>query len=499
MRRVLSVWCPNWATERLPGAAGSERPEPVATAETVCGTRVVACACPRAQAKGVSAGQKLTDARAVCPELVVHEADPASDAAALRRLAAWCERYTPLAAPDQPDGLWLDITGCAHLWGNEHSLVENLVARLARIGHLSRAAVAGTPGAAWALARMGSELCLAGPADSAELPEVLANLPVAALRLDTRTVSDLRRVGLRTVGQVAQTPRAALSARFGPAPVLRLDQMTGRVAEPVAWLCPFMPWEERLAFAEPVLTPDDLQRVLLLLTERLCARLLAAEQGGRRFKAEFFRVDGERPALSVSTALPVREPAYLHKLLAAKLETVDPGFGIEMARLSANCTAVLRITQRELAGAGNGQLAAVLDQVANRSTPRHVWRTAPGGSHVPEHAAVRVPPHATPRWAGEGLERPLRLMRPEPIEVTALLPDHPPVQFVWRGVRRRVRAATGPERIAREWWRARPGGERPETDMVRDYYRLEDAEGARFWVFRAGLSSGRWFLHGVFG
>ena len=462
--------------------------------------RVVACACPLAQAKGVAPGQRLTSARAVCPELLVHEADPAGDATALRKLAATCERYTPLAAPDEPDGLWLDITGCAHLWGSEQALARNLAARLAHRGHRSRVAVAGTPGAAWALTRTGSELCLPGVDDPACLPEELARLPVAALRLDARTASDLRRVGLRTVGQVARLPRAGLSARFGPTPVLRLDQMTGRMTEPIAWPCPPVPWEERLAFAEPVLAPEDLQRVLLLLAERLCARLLAAEQGGRRFTAEFFRVDGARPALSVSTSLPVREPAYLHKLLAAKLDTVDPGFGIEVARLSTDRTAPLRAVQTEFAGdTVDGQLAAVLDRVVNHSQPRHVWRTAPGRSHVPERASVRVPPTETPRWPAESLERPFRLMRPEPIEVLALLPDHPPAQFVWRGVRHRVRAATGPERIAREWWRGAFGGERPETDRVRDYYRLEDAEGARFWVFRAGLSSGRWFLHGVFG
>ena len=442
----------------------------------------------------------MTDARAVCPELLVHEADRAGDAAALRKLAAWCERYTPLAAPDEPDGLWLDITGCAHLWGGEQKLAENITSRLARVGHRSRAAVAGTPGAAWALARMGSKPCLTESDSSECVPKVLADLPVAALRLDTRVVVDLRRVGLRTVGQVARLPRAELALRFGPILVLRLDQMVGQVVEQIAWPRPLVPWEERLAFVEPVLTLEDLQLVLLRLAECLCARLLAAEQGGRRFTAEFFRVDGERPVLAISTSLPIREPAYLCKLLIAKLDKVDPGFGIEVVRLSADQVAVLSTMQTDLTGGtAGGRLTAVLDRVINHSTPRHVWRMAPGGSHVPERAVVRVPPTDTPHWAGTSLDRPLRLLRPEPIEVMALLPDHPPAQFVWRGVCRRVRATTGPERIAQEWWHARPDGKRPETDRVRDYYRLEDTEGARFWVFRAGLSSGRWFLHGVFG
>lgn len=498
MRRVLSVWCPYWPTERLAGRSESERPEPVVTAETVRGVRLVASACPRAQAQGVQAAQKLADARAVCPNLVAHEADPAGDAAALARLAVWCERYTPLSAMDAPDGVWLDITGCAHLWGGEKRLLDDLVTRLAQVGHRSQAAVAGTPGAAWALARV------PGAPQSAGLEaEVLADLPVAALRLDPCLVADLRRVGLRTVGEMARLPRGELSTRFGPMPVLRLDQAMGRVAETIAWPRPLAPWEERLAFAEPILTPEDLQRVLAALAESLCAQLRAQEHGGRRFTAEFFRVDGQRPALVVSTALPTREPSYLYKLLAAKLDTLDPGFGVEVVRLSADWVASLPPAQPGLANnREGGRLPAVLDQLVNRSSPGRVWRTAPYGSHVPERAAVQVLPMTSPTWTDGMLERPLRLMsRPEPIEAIALTPDHPPIRFVWRGVARHIRAAAGPERIAREWWRARlpdDSDDRPETDRVRDYYRVEDSEGARFWVYRAGLSPGRWFLHGIF-
>ena len=477
------------------------------TADTVRGVRLVAAACPRAQAAGVEAGQKLSDARAVCPVLTVHEADPAGDEAALVRLARWCERYSPLAAADAPDGLWLDITGCAHLWGGEAALAEDLCARLARAGHRSQAAVADTPGAAWALARvMGPGVRIV------QGPEVLDALPIAILRLEPRTVGELRRVGLRTVGEMARLGRGELSARFGPAPVLRLDQATGRVAEQIAWPRAPAAWEERLALAEPIQTPDDLWRALDLLTERLCVRLRAEGQGGRLFTAEFFRVDGERPAVTVATALPTREAPYLHKLLAAKLDTVDPGFGVEVVRLVADRLARLPPTQGEMAGPGGeeaGRLMTVLDRVINRSGPERVWRSAPQGSHVPERAAVRAAVMNAPAWPDEdepeGSDpdgRPLRLMaRPEPIDAMAVMPDEPPLRFTWRGASHRVRAATGPERIAREWWRVGlPDGEaRPEADRVRDYYRVEDTEGARFWVFRAGMAPGRWFLHGVFG
>ena len=460
--------------------------------------RLLASVCPQAEAAGVHVGQKLADARAICPTLAVHDADPGGDAEALARLARWCERYTPLAAPDEPDGLWLDLTGCAHLWaGGEQALVEDLIVRMARAGHACRAAVAGTPGAAWALARMpgGREPVLPPGQERAGLE----GLPVAALRLEARTVAALRRVGLRTVGQMAQMPRGELSSRFGALPVLRLDQALGHVAEVIAWPHPPRPWEEWQAFAEPILTAEDLQRAMALLAERLCARLRAGESGGERFTAEFARVDGERPAITVGTAMPVRDPVYLLKLLAAKLDTLDPGFGVEVVRLSADQVAPLVGVQAGLMGGEEAsRLPAIVDQVANRLGPARVWCTAPQDSHVPERAVVRTGPLTAPRWEGT-LERPLRLMRrPEPIEVTAPVPDDPPLQFRWRGVLHRVRAATGPERIAREWWRAAED-DRPEPDRVRDYYRVEDSAGARFWMFRVGIGSPKWFLHGVFG
>ena len=427
-----------------------------------------------------------------------------ADAAALLKVAAWCERYTPMVAVDTPDGLWLDVTGCL---GTEAELVEDLTARLQRNGIGCRMAIASTSGAAWALARadtQGGKIVLPPRQEMA----ALADLPLASLRLKADTVSGLRRLGLRTVRELVRIPRAEITARFGSAPVLRLDQALGLAKEALEWLHPLPAWSERMVFAEPIFTPEDLALALSRLSQRLCERLARQEKGGKRFTARFFRVDNTVAEISVATALPVHDADYLGKLLREKLESVDPGFGIEATVLEAETVAPLRLRQVRLADPAtddSGRLSVIVDTLTNRTSPQQIWRVAPFASHVPEHAVRRVPPLVDrPSWTADpSIPRPIRLLqRPEAIEATAPVPDEPPIQFRWRGALHRVRAAAGPERISAEWWRNRREHNRPETDLVRDYYRVEDSEGARFWIFRAGLHGGewrpRWYLHGLF-
>ena len=486
----------------------------MATVEAVRGQRLLKAVCPRAAALGLRLGQTLAQARAICPELTAIDADPVADRAALEGLAGWCERFSPLAAADPPDGVWLDITGCAHLFGGEAELAVVLAALLARNGLNSRLAVAGTPGTAWALAHTAATTQVSVLPTGQETA-ALATLPVALLRLGPRSTAGLRRLGLRSIGELARLPRADLSARFGPLPVLRLDQAQSRVAEAITWPHPPVPWTERLTFAEPIGTPEDLARALATLAKLLCARLEAAWCGGLGFVATFFfRVDTTRPAVTIGTALPVHDPRRIARLLSEKLEQVDPGFGIEAVVLEANATAPLVLPQMALpyieqtnTTAPDTALADTVDELATRLGPARLWRAIPQESHVPERSVRHAPPLVpVSSWSRRATaERPLRLFRrPEPIEVTALLPDDPPLQFRWRGALHRVRAASGPERIAAEWWRRHAAlPDRPETDLVRDYYRVEDIGGGRFWMFRIGLNTSgparRWFLHGLFG
>ncbi|MCC6716765.1 MAG: DNA polymerase Y family protein [Acetobacteraceae bacterium] len=501
MRRILSVWLPNWPILRLQRSGAASAEQPVVTVASERGQRRLACVCPLAAEAGLRVGQALAEARALCPALDVHEAVPEEDAAALGRLAEWATRFTPLAAADPPEGLWLDIAGCAHLHGGEDALCAAIARRLGETGFPARLAVADASGAAWALARCaggGTRVVAPGGERAA-----LEDLPVGLLRLDDRAVAALRRVGIRRIGALAGLPRAEVAARFGALPALRLEQAFGTAEEPIAWPMPARPWQEARRFAEPIAAPEDLMRALALLAEALGARLEGQSQGARRFVARFLRVDGGVPAIGIATARPVRDAAYVLKLLAAKLETVDPGFGVEAVTLEAQALGSLAGAQAALDGRAEAgaDLAATLDTLIARLGEDALWRPSPLGSHVPERAVGRAPPLTAVAWPAQLPDRPLRLFTPpEPIEATAAVPDDPPLLFRWRGRLHRVRAAAGPERIAAEWWRRTPDATRPAHDFIRDYYRVEDQQGGRFWVFRVGLVGvPRWFLHGVFG
>ncbi len=500
------MWLPRWPITRLSRSVSTSPDRPLVTTEAVRGVRNLVAVGEAGEAQGLRPEQSLTDARAVCPGLIAVDADPAADEAALARLAAWCERYTPMAASDAPDGLWLDITGCTAAFATEPELMQDLAGRLEKKAMTCRLAVASTCGAAWALAHAGADRMSLPTGEEAA---VLAGLPIASLRLDASTVAGLRRLGLRTVKDLLRIQRAQITARFGAGPMLRLDQALGTVEEPIDWPGSPIEWQERLAFAEPIGTAEDLRRALAQLAERLCRRLAEQDKGGQRFVASFFRVDDEVPRIAVGTALPVRDVTYLTKLLCEKIDSVDPGFGIEVMALEAETVAPLQASQSQLMATQDPteRLAGVVDTLANRLGAERISRIAPYASHVPERAVQRVPPlpMKQPSWVDDpSAPRPIRLLRrPEGIEVIAIVPDDPPVRFTWRGVAHRVRAAAGPERIAAEWWRDKQARGRAETDLVRDYYRVEDSDGARFWIFRAGLHGGdrmpRWYLHGLFG
>lgn len=482
--------------------------EPLVTIAPVEGVLRIAALDGPAEALGIHAGQKLTDARVLCPGLVAIPATPEEDVLALRRIADWCGRFSPLVATEAPDGLRLDISGCAHLWGDEAGLAEDLLWGLERHGMPVRVAIAGSHGAAWALARAGKRMTLVPPGREAH---ALGPLPPALLRLPEEIATGLAGLGLSTVAQVTAAPRPALARRFGASLHLRLDQALGRAEEPAAFHRAPPDWFERLAFAEPIATPEDLARALEELARRLCARMADADRGGRGFEASFYRVDGAAARISVATALPSRDPSRLARLLAAKLETVDPGFGVEVMTLAAARAEALGAAQARMAditGASrdNTAIAPTVDAIANRLGAGRLWRVAPRDNHVPERAVTRLAPLDAPCRRGwpATAPRPLRVLRrPEAIEAIAPVPDDPPVQFNWRGLVHRVRRADGPERIGREWWlKAAPQG-RPESDLVRDYYRVEDQDGGRYWIFRAGLYApgrpSRWYLHGLFG
>jgi protein ImuB len=520
MGRILCAWSPTWAIagwrRRQPSPSASspeqdpppqgEHLAPFALLETVRGTRRLAAVSLEAAQLRLYPGQKATDAFALVPALLTAAAEPEADAHALTELAHWCVRFSPAVAPDPPDGLFLDVAGVAHLWGGEAQMLADFRARLAANGLPFRLTIADTPGAAWALAHFGEDGTIAEPGGQAAL---LAPLPPAALRLDAETAAQIERLGFRRLGQLMELPRAPLGRRFGAQTLMRLDHALGRLPEALAFRRPPTPWFARLAFAEPISAPEDLARVAVDVSARLCAALEAKDQGARRFELAYHRLDGKALTVTVGLSRAGRDPARLGKLFAPKLETVDPGFGVEVVTLCAHEVEPICARQTRLEPdrqPTDESLSPLVDRLVNRLGEARVWRAAAFESHVPELAATRgkplAPPAAAPFWAPES-PRPVRLFRrPEPVDgVIALTPDDPPTQFRWRGQVHRVRRAEGPERIAEEWWKVEIDA--VSVGHVRDYYRVENQDGARFWLFRAGMyeagQPAKWWLHGVFG
>ena len=513
MRRVMYLWLQHWPIDRrrLSRRNNSGAPAeavPFATVSDAAGQRFLAAVNPAAVAAGLAPGMPLVDALSFFPGLATASAEPAQDAVALRQLAEWCSRYSPWTAPDGADGVRIEITGSAHLWGGEEALAADLMARFDRRHLATRIAIADTLGAAWAMARFaeaGRNPVILPPGDCRA---ALAPLPVEALRLDPGTTQGLRRVGLKRVGDLSAMPRDALTSRFGEMVVLRLDQTQGDLQEPLSPLGEASTRRVRLSFAEPIADPADLLRATERLVEDLVPRLAREGAGARRLDLAFYRTDGRVERIRLGTARPSRDPRHLTALFKERLDTVDPGLGVEDMILAAFAVEPLPPEQISLSGHPAGieasGIAPLLDRLGNRLGLAALFRLEPRASHIPERASVRVPVGAGHRssvaQAANKPPRPIRLFEPpEPIEAFWLLPDDPPFRFAWRRRRHRVTRADGPERIADEWWRPEGSG---AIDAIRDYYRVEDEEGRRFWLFRAGFHGGdqppRWFVHGVF-
>lgn len=471
----------------------------------------LACLDADALAIGLTPGITLADARAREPALCAFDADDHADQDWLERLCDGCARYTPLASLDPPYGLMLDISGCAHLWGGEAALADEIAARLDRAGMRARLAPGGTAEAAHALARY--------PAPAPDEATAIRRLPVEALRLDPESAVALRRAGLRTVGDVAARPPATLAARFGEEAVDALHRLLGLAARPMAPRRPQPALRLERRFAEPVGSTAYALAVLEGLAGEASERLAERAQGGRRFEALFFRSDGLAFPLRIETSQPVRDPPTLVRLFRERIDSlsdpIDPGFGFDMVRLSVPRAEPLAPSQLALEGgeARSGeQVAALVDRLATRVGRRRIQRLVPRDTHIPEQAQLALPAiecRAPAAWGdaapppGDPPMRPLHLFDPpQRIEVVAQVPDGPPHRFRWRRALHEVTRFEGPERIAPEWWKA-PDGSLDAHDRTRDYYRVEDTRGRRFWIFRHGLYGTEathpgWYMHGLF-
>jgi protein ImuB len=512
---MLSLWLRRLSTDRI------ERSREVSAPLAVYGKRgnaeLLVAVDAAAERLGLHTSLALAQARAMHPAIEAIEEDAGADAALLDKIADWCLRYTPLVAIDAPDGLLLDIGGCAHLYGGEDELAADLAARLEQAGFAYNIAIAGSIGAAWAATHHGEPARYA----CGEERELLAPLPLAALRLPPETVAGLARVGLKRIGDITDLPRAPLTARFGADLIRQLDRALGVEHEPLNPRLPVAPYVAEQRFAEPIAREEDVLRTITRLAARLEFALERRGDGARRLELTLFRTDGELRRIAVGCSRPLRDPAQIRALfverLAALADEFDPGFGFDMARLSV---LVAEAAPPEQIGIGGTEDAAEVDRMVDRLSARlgarRVRRLIAQDSRIPEIAAAPVPAQMTgtdDSWpahrhyaaAAELAPRPLRLLaQPEPIEALAEVPDGPPLRFRWRRALHEVIAADGPERIEGAWW-SEHGGHRP-GNLARDYFRVEDKSGLRFWLFRAGLyrdwrpdtPAPSWFLHGTF-
>ena len=457
-----------------------------------------------AHAAGLRVGMPETQARILVPDLLIEEADPAADAEALDRLASWMlQRFAPIAAADPPDGIVIDTTGADHLHGGETTMLEAMLDRLDGAGIAARAAIADTWGTAHALARHSGPQVVVSLAGKAE--QDIAALPLTALRLPGNTAASLRLLGFESIADLLDQPRAPLALRFGPELGRRIDQALGKASEPIDPIRPTDLIEVSRSFAEPIGAAETIARYIAKLVIALCAKLEAKGLGARRLDLICHRIDNHAQAVRVGTAVPVRDAKRLTRLLCDKIETIDPGFGIEIMTLSASIAEPLVDEQSvtSLVEETVPDVSDLVDTLANRVGSLRLYRASAVASDVPERSVTRVAamsPETGTTWPGHW-PRPARLLaRPEPIEAMALLPDHPPVAFTWRGIRRRVSCADGPERVFGEWWKRDA-----ELVAVRDYFQVEDDAGERYWIYRAGdgedaaTGSQQWFLHGIFG
>ena len=492
--------------DRIERSASAPGDTPLVIAERIKSSLRVHALNDRAAALGLKPGLPLADARAMYPGIEVRDADRAADRALLEAVADWCDRYTPLVGLDPPDGLLLDISGCAHLFGGERALGRDMLARLSRQGFHALLGLADTAGCAWAVARYGKlHLVTQGGMRGALLP-----LPLAALRIDDDTIAALAQAGLKRIADVIDRPRAPLTARFGQAFLQRLDQALGREDESIKPRLPLPAYMAERRFPDPIGREDDVLGTIERLAHELGQVMERRGEGARLLQAALFRTDGKVHRIRAAASEPLIDPGRIRRLFVERLavagDECDPGFGYDMVRLSALTAGRLKEEQIGLSGGSHDAgLAYLIDRLNARFGARRLTRPLPRDSHIPELAVAAVPAQAakqdTPAhiFAQDSLApvRPVRLFaRPEAIEVINEVPDGPPIRFRWRHVLHSVQAAEGPERIAFAWWEKPPG-----RAHARDYFRVESKEGARVWIYREGDYRRRqacWFVHGLF-
>lgn len=500
-KRYVSIWFRHLATDwhclRNPDLHGM----PFVLYSISHGRMIVTAANALAMKHGITMQMVLADARAIMPDLQVKEDQPTLAERLLKRLAIWCIRFTPTSSVDLPDGIILDATGCAHLWGGEQQYLCAITEKLSNRGYDVAAAIADTPGIAWAVARYGienqnSQYTLVEPGKHLH---ALLPLPAEALRLEPDIVERLHKLGLHRIQQFISMPRVSLRRRFGIQFLNRIDLVTGKVEDVITPVIPIEPYCEFLPCLEPIVTTRGIEIALEQLLKTLCQRLRDEQKGLRYAIFKGHRVDGKIEQIEIGTSSPSHHVEHLYKLFELKLSSIEPALGIELFVLEALKVEDHFSTQGSLwestGGLGDQRISELIDRVQMKCNVKPM-RFLPAEHYWPERSiqiASGLQEQPTTEWRKDRLRPLLLLAHPEKIEVTAPIPDYPPMLFQYKGKLHRIVRADGPERIEQEWWL--------QQGQHRDYYRVEDHEGKRYWLFRLGHyhdKTFQWFIHGFF-
>ncbi len=549
-RRILSIYLPHLAAEQILRLHRGTSLQPLAVIAEAGNRQVLSSLCPKAQAAGLYRGQALSAAMALCANLITRSQNPAQEQAFHKALCRWAEKFSPWIAAEGTDGLVMDISGCAHLFGGETAIAETICADLAALGLSAEIGLADTRGAAWALARFGhgrgraqqtrgdaiSQEARATRARAAlrrrdmgpkfappvrqskeasihiapplETRAALLPLPIAALRLGDETIDGLARLGLHQIHHLLAQPRAGLARRFGPFLLQRLDQALGSLAEPVSPARSTPYFAVRMSFPEPIGTSDDLDAAILRLTEALCQKLDKAGRDLRSLHLDLAEMTEARRHITLRLARSHTDTRTVYSLLKLQMEQglkdLEPSTAFDMIRLEALQTEARNAIPHQggdsaaRAHAARSALDNLITRIGTRIGLEALTRPHPADSHLPEKsqkslAAAWSDPFEG-LWPRAHLPRPLTLFKPELIDA----PDSPkpPFRFAWRRQNFTVKSYIGPERIAPEWWLDDPNW----RTGLRDYWCITTEQGARLWLFYAhgGAITGGWFAHGDF-
>jgi len=495
-KRIVAIWLPHLITDWMLRKQPELKDTAFALALTERGRRVIKAVNKLAQQRGVYENMVVADCKALAPDLQVFDYTAEQPEKLLTALAEWCIRYTPFVAIDAPDGLIFDATGCTHLWAGEEGYVKEIHKKFKAFGYSARFAVADTFGTALAVCRFGKNGSLI---NSGEEIKALTNLPPSALRLEPAVTERLTKLGLKTIGSFMSMPRTALRRRFGQTLLTRLDQALGYEMEIMDPVRPIAPYQARLPSLEPIRTAPGIEIALNTLLEELCLRLTKENKGLRKCELLCYRIDGMMQKIEISTSRPSRNAKHLFKLFENRIQQIEPDLGIELFVLEAPVVEELQSAQDvmwSVSSKNAALLSELLDKLAGKTGADTIHRYLPDEHYWPERsvklASSLVEEPAT-AWRTD-LARPLHLLpTPEHIEVSVPMPDYPPLHFKYKGVLHTVKKADGPERIEQEWW--------IEAGLYRDYYCVEDEQGARYWLFRLGdynHGNPKWFMHGFF-